>query len=358
MTRLSLLLVIVLLSAPVFAADAPPRMVLGPSATDSQGREGRLHTVAAGETLWDISEAYLGSPWVWPKLWNEEGTAGSAIQPGDVLWVSSEEIRRLTPSQVAQLKTSAPVAPPAAMASDMPAVGSGVVRGLDASTAMHGFGFITTRPQEFVGRVIGNPTERGSLGTGDTIYIDMGRGQAQTGDRFRIVRARRSLPDPDTGELLGTFVAAIGWAEVTQLEGEAAAAVIHGAIDEVHAGDLLLPAGDAGDPAALHVQSTPEKIEGEILSLVGPRVLGGGLDVVYLDRGTEKGLALGSALDIVRPGRTIRDDVRDRYVKVPDTVVGRMVVISARAESAAAYVVSSSTEVMRGDVYRGASVGD
>ncbi len=354
MKLLPLAFAIFLMAAPALAGDAPPRLALGPSATDPDGRQGRLHTVAAGETLWDVSEAYLGTPWVWPTLWKEAGEA--AIQPGDVLWVSSDEIRRLSPSQVAQLKTSDPIAPPAAMASDMPAVGTGELRGLDASTAMLGFSFLTTGSPGVVGRVIGNPTERGALGSGDTIYIDMGRGQVQAGDRLRIVRAFRNLPDPRTGDFIGTFIAALGWAEVTQLEGDTAAAVIHGAVDAVHVDDLLMPVGDTGDPSALRVQSTPESVQGEISHLVGPRVIGGAMDVVYLDRGSDGGLAAGSALDVVRPGRMIRDDVRGRSVKVPDTVIGRLVVISVRPESAAAYVVSASTDLARGDVYRGAGL--
>ncbi|HET9036384.1 MAG TPA: LysM peptidoglycan-binding domain-containing protein, partial [Myxococcaceae bacterium] len=30
----------------------------------------QIHTVEKGDTLWDLSSKYLGSPWYWPKVWS------------------------------------------------------------------------------------------------------------------------------------------------------------------------------------------------------------------------------------------------------------------------------------------------
>src|SRR6185295_1493185 len=31
---------------------------------------GEVHTVVKGDTLWDLSQHYLGNPWYWPKVWS------------------------------------------------------------------------------------------------------------------------------------------------------------------------------------------------------------------------------------------------------------------------------------------------
>ena len=31
------------------------------------GNNGNLHRVVAGDTLWDITSHYLGTPWIWPS---------------------------------------------------------------------------------------------------------------------------------------------------------------------------------------------------------------------------------------------------------------------------------------------------
>jgi hypothetical protein len=371
---LALVLPIVLVAASARSADgsagprasAPSRITLGPSVTGAAGQQGRLHTVVAGETLWDISEAYLGTPWIWPSIWKDDTASGrdAALQPGDVLWVSSQEIRRLSPAEIAPLRSLA-AAPPAAL-SGADADDAGVASGPDHWAEVQAMGFLASSGETAAflasggaasaGRVIGNPTARAALGTDDLIYIDLGTGQVQVGERLRIVRAQRNVPDPDTGRLLGTFVEPLAWAEVTVLAGEAATAVIRDAVDVVHIGDLLLPPASPGDSAMVRIESTPESVRGEIVHMVGERVLSGGMDVVYLDQGSGAGLSIGSALEVVRPGGMIFDDVRKRTVKVPDTVVAQMVVISTRPSSAAAYVVHSVTDLLRGDYYRGAAV--
>jgi hypothetical protein len=375
---LAFALPIALFAAPARSGEAPSappasgssQLNLGPSATNAAGQQGRLHRVVAGETLWDISEAYLGTPWIWPSLWKDDSGSGrdAAIQPGDVLWISSQEIRRLSPAEISQLHTSAPAAPPASMASGAPDTGvaAGPIGGLGrwAEVQAMGFlasaaearGFVSSDRAASVGSVIGNPTSRAALGTGDPIYIDLGAGQVQVGDRLRIVRAQRNVPDPDTGRLLGTFVEPVAWAEVTVLEGEAATAVLRDAVDGVHVGDLVLPPGGPGDPAALRLESTPASVRGEIVHMVGERVVSAGMDVVYLNRGSEAGLAVGSYLEVVRPGGMMYDTARERSVKVPDTVIGQMVVLSTKPSSAAAYVLHATAALARGDLYRGAEV--
>ncbi|MDX1815876.1 MAG: LysM peptidoglycan-binding domain-containing protein, partial [Thermodesulfobacteriota bacterium] len=46
--------------------------------------EGLVHAVVKGDTLWDLSAKYLGSPWLWPDLWerNRFITNPHYIYPG------------------------------------------------------------------------------------------------------------------------------------------------------------------------------------------------------------------------------------------------------------------------------------
>jgi len=46
---------------------------------------GAQHTVEKGDTLWDLSRRYLGSPWYWPKVWsyNPEIANPHWIYPGN-----------------------------------------------------------------------------------------------------------------------------------------------------------------------------------------------------------------------------------------------------------------------------------
>ncbi|MDA8963420.1 LysM peptidoglycan-binding domain-containing protein, partial [Pseudomonadales bacterium] len=45
------------------------------------------YTVKTGDTLWDISEMYLKTPWLWPEIWqaNPQVDNPHLIYPGDIL---------------------------------------------------------------------------------------------------------------------------------------------------------------------------------------------------------------------------------------------------------------------------------
>ncbi|HZI15707.1 MAG TPA: LysM domain-containing protein, partial [Myxococcus sp.] len=71
--------------------DAPPepergtRVGIPPGARGRDSAPGEVHAVQDGDTLWDLSQRYLGSPWYWPKVWsyNPEIANPHWIYPGN-----------------------------------------------------------------------------------------------------------------------------------------------------------------------------------------------------------------------------------------------------------------------------------
>ncbi|HKC51066.1 MAG TPA: LysM peptidoglycan-binding domain-containing protein, partial [Myxococcota bacterium] len=56
------------------------------------GRKGQIYKVQKGDTLWAISEKYLGTPWIWPSVWKENEPKlvnPHLIYPGDLIWISA-----------------------------------------------------------------------------------------------------------------------------------------------------------------------------------------------------------------------------------------------------------------------------
>ena len=63
------------------------------------GQKGYLHKVEKGDTLWDITAHYLGTPWTWPSIWKENDGINNPhlIYPGDLIWITEHGIRKVTP---------------------------------------------------------------------------------------------------------------------------------------------------------------------------------------------------------------------------------------------------------------------
>ena len=96
------------------AAEAEPvadgrKVELGPVGVDPQGRAGRIHVVSPGDTLWDISDAYLGTPWVWPSVWQDNQGIENPhlIFPADKIWITAKEMRKISEEEAAKLQSAA-----------------------------------------------------------------------------------------------------------------------------------------------------------------------------------------------------------------------------------------------------------
>ena len=71
---------------------------------------GRPVTVDAAGTAVAGEEAYLGTPWVWPSVWTENEAIENPhlIRPGDKIWITAGEMRRVTADEAEALLANEP----------------------------------------------------------------------------------------------------------------------------------------------------------------------------------------------------------------------------------------------------------
>src|SRR5262245_55585864 len=116
---------------------ATPAGARGVRGVSPDGKPGWLHTVEKGDTLWDITAEYLGSPWIWPTVWKENQIANPhQITPGEVIWISEGGIRKVTPKEAAEFAARSQQ-PPADAA---PADGEETVQSNDITPETEGEG--------------------------------------------------------------------------------------------------------------------------------------------------------------------------------------------------------------------------
>ena len=340
-------------SAPALEAAAEPRKIeLGPIGRDDAGRPGRIHLVAPGDTLWDISDAYLGTPWVWPSIWREnQGIANPhLIYPGDRIWITATEMRKVSEEQAAQLLSSAQGSVPAAMEDAIPALGEGT-RASYRYSGIETAGFVTLEEFEGATTIVDSHVPRIWLSEPDTVIIGAGAEEVEVGDQFEIFRTGERVYEPVSGDLFGYATVQLGWLEIEAVHPETSTGRIRISRSEMRRGDHVLPR--LPREAEVAVGPTPN-VEGQIVFTPADRFNMASEDVVFLDRGTSDGLGVGSPLEVYRPIGTGVDEVRAARVALPDDVVAKLLVVSARDETAVALVTHSTAELVRGDRFRGA----
>ncbi len=337
---------------------------LGAIGYDAQGRPGRIHVVVRGDTLWDISNAYLGTPWIWPSIWqdNREIENPHWIYPGDRIWITPSEMRVISAEEAERLLAGAPAAPepepaPEPMVEEVPPPSGGMGAPERLPTHMvssaESAGLITAEALESSATVVDNLPDRTMVAQGDLVYLGLGEGQAAVGDQFTVFRENEKVYDPDTGRLLGYHVDFLGWAEVREVFAETCLAELRKTSSEVEVGDRVMPRETP--LLEIPVQPSSPEVEGKIAYFPQSRVLLGTIDFVYLNRGSLDGLEVGTPLQVYRPGRMAYDAVRGERLQVPDHVVADMLVVRVRPESSVALVRHTETELEIGDHFRGAN---
>jgi hypothetical protein len=342
--------------APKAALPAHHVVTLGPVGYDAFGRAGRVHDVASGDTLWDISDAYLGTPWVWPSIWAENTAVDNPhlIRPGDKLWISPSEIRRVSDAEAGALLGGAPAPGAASLDESADGLPEGSTRRPPSYRVAHrdGVGLVSEEALEGASSLVDAPTDRTWLGTMDRVHISTVGQSVQPGEQLVLFRARERVYDPATGRPLGWNVNVLGWVEVKEAHGDVAAAEIRMAYSEIRVGDRLLPRERL--PIEIELRPTPPGVDGQIVLLDDSRTADGTLDTVFLDRGVEDGLEAGSTLQIYRPVDRVRDPISGDMVQVPPRVLGSLVVVNALPHSASAVVAEAVTELTAGDRFRSA----
>jgi hypothetical protein len=342
-------------------AETPPASVLGALGHDAQGRPGRIHVVVRGDTLWDISNAYLGTPWVWPSIWqdNDDIANPHRIFPGDQIWITPWEMRKVSPEEAAALlagtpaatdpgatEPSAPVEPPA------PAATVTAEQPTYRVSNREMIGLVSEDEVDVAASVVANSAPRLMISQNDRVWIGLGQDAVSKGDQFTIYRVQEKVYDPDTGRSLGYHVNFLGWLEVIEPGEETSLAVVRESYAEIVIDDRLMPRETPIKEIA--IRPSPGGVEGRVSFLPNQRTHMGSLDYVYLNRGTIDGVEVGSPLVVYREGFATRDNALDERVRVGDRVVADLLVVRAHPETSVALVRKTKEEIEFGDHFRGA----
>ncbi len=340
------------------AAQVAGTPVLGAVGHDSQGRPGRIHLVVPRDTLWDISEAYLGTPWAWPPIWkdNDDIANPHRIYPGDRIWITPWEMRRVSAEEAERLLAAHPAEQaPESEGSSVPPVPTEAPeeRVFHRESAEETVGLVTEETLESAASIVSSVPKRVLLGSGDRVYVGLGREDVAPGDRFTIFRTREKVFDPETGRMLGWHVDLLGWLEVLEPTDETSLSEIRLSGAEIEVGDRLMPR--EAPQLDIAIGPSPTEVEGRVSFFPNSRTLMGSQDFVYLNRGSDDGLAVGSPLEVYRAGYEADEVARAERVRVADRVVAQLLVLRAQPSSAVAVVRHTQEELALGDRFRGST---
>lgn len=338
-------------------APSPVRRREGQASTIERDAANAQHTVERGDTLWDLSQKYLGSPWYWPKVWsyNPEIANPHWIYPGNQVrfFQSGEEV----PTQVEVGQPEVPDVEEGSMIDDDKVL----------VTAPIGFrpkpgvsvplpGLVTPGEIEGSGRIIGSFAESQMLSFPDTLYVRFNEPRAaKLGETYVVFRPGQHLFHPETNASVGYFTRIMGEVRVVRVEKNGVHSMqIVKQIDEIERTDLI---GPAGEPLVRLVQARPADREiagGRIISGTPvARAMYGEQSIVVIDRGTEQGVRPGFVFSIWRQHDALPQDVvmnpTVRDEEMPREEVGQCIAADVKSTATICLISRSLRELVRGD---------
>jgi hypothetical protein len=323
------------------------------------GEVPEFHPVARGDTLWAISESYLGSPWRWPEVWglNPQVTNPHWIFPGDRVRL----LREATPRQ----PRPAAVAPGGAL----------IPRSVTPSTVFHlSEGFLDAAEEDSAGTIVGSVLDHMLLTADDDAFVEFSRRVPRVGEVFAIyASAQEGAGDRATGHV----VRVLGSLRITRWDERRRIATgrIIEALDTIERGErvAVIPRTVRAVPP---VRNSVD-LTGHIAATVYPRAFAGQNQIVFLDRGSEDRVALGNRFLVTRTGDAWResleamsadtasgvgldrdgdglpdappDRARRPSGELPEQIVGELLVVEVRARTCTAIVTSSTVPLVIGD---------
>jgi hypothetical protein len=309
------------------------------------------YIVKVGDTLWDISNQFYGDPFLWPRLWqqNQYITNPHAIYPGDRIRLYPYkvliEIEEVTPPPVEEVR---PLRPPTVEEAPPPLPPPPELIRLVLYPEVRSAGFITEE-MKGIGRIVEAQLDIIELIEEVEVYVNFQRGiSVQKGDQFTIFRVGDKIKHPITKRNIGRMVQILGRATIIGVEeGRAQTALITRSYDTINRGDPVVPFFPPPEELAISRLESP--VYGWIVASKLPKL---GLvdgDVVYIDQGEETQVRPGHLFDVFRRGKVVNDPDSFRKVKLPDELIGRVVVISTQQKTATAVIVQSRLPIYVGD---------
>lgn len=299
---------------------------------DSPPPDKLYYIVRQGDCLWDISDRFYQTPWVWPKVWRNNAYIANPhwIYPGDLILlahVPGEGGTQAAPV-VEEVRASPASVPPGAIT-------LGIPRSL-ADTAL-------LREEDFPGSgwVLASRDKRTLMAQGDEVFLQVPASspRAESGV-FQVLRGVRTIVHPQTGARVGTLYQRLGSVEMV---GHSDTGIVRARIlasrDAIRAGDLL----HSGSPPPQTVISkrAVRNVQGSVVA--GLRVSDKLVqhDLCFLDKGVLDGVEVGDSFWVLDEGKEVKGFDEAGRVRIPETKVALLVVVHAEKTTSTAVVTES-----------------
>ena len=333
----------------------------------AESAPGQVHTVERGDTLWDLSQRYLGSPWYWPKVWsyNPEIANPHWIYPGNRVkfFAGGEE----APTQVEVGQGPDEIEPSEMIPDETDKVQvSGRLAYVPKSAITLTLpGFVTEKEIQETGKIVGSFAQQDMLSYPEQVYVRLNQKAAapRVGDKYVVFKLAGEVRHPTTGDRLGYLTHIIGRLQVMKTHGTGkndddkgpmVTALITNSSDDIHRGDLIGPYAESLT-RTVAPRANDRELKATVVGKAVPYLtIAAEHHLIIVDRGSNDGVQPGNTFTVVRQQDGLPLDTvihpSVRMEEFPKEDVGTCMAFDVKSTATLCIVTRSIREIVTGDM--------
>jgi hypothetical protein len=314
------------------------------------------YLIKRGDTLWDLAARFLGNPFLWPQIWDQNRYITDAhwIYPGDPLIIPRVGVVSDRAGQAGEAGAGGAERIDEGAGEDTGTGAAGERRSLlepaIPEMALQCAHYILDDPEDTSLHVVGSEDGATKIAFGDRDILYLGKGSnagVKAGDAYSLHHVSYEVKHPDSGRTVGRKIETTGWGRVVLVQEDSATLMVEQACMDIHLGDYAKPFQKAVVPMIVprlpgdRLTPPTGKTEGSVVDIAEDSMIAGQEQLVSINLGSANGVAPGNIFTVFRV----------MYPGVPTArnVLGELVVVAVRERTATARVSYSRDAIMNGD---------
>ncbi|MBT8357742.1 MAG: LysM peptidoglycan-binding domain-containing protein [Desulfobacterales bacterium] len=317
---------------------------------------GFYYTVKKGDTLWDLSQKFSNTPYLWPDLWsdNSDITNPHLIYPGQRIRLFRRRDIEKESKPVIQEKTIETKAPPLEVEpEEVPVIVTQEIPEAKPVSktyryrAIDSVGFIKRKALTPEGVIFKVKEDKLLISEGDIVYISQNKNNPLIpGGKYTVYRTLEPLYDQTTGRYIGIQHFLLGIVEITNTAPRFAIAKVTQSFSNMQVNDKLMPYKRRS--ANIVQQESKEGLLGKIIIAEKHSILIGDNTTAFINRGEDHGIKPGQQYSIFYQETSSIVPASRSKISLDAVIFGELIVLHTEKTTSTVYITSTNRQVAPG----------
>jgi len=312
---------------------------------------GFYYTVKKGDTLWDLSQRFSNTPYLWPDLWSDNSQIANPhlIYPGQRIRLFrrtdiEKEARPVIEDKPIETKAP-PIEVPEITTQEIPEAKP--VSKTYRYAAIDRVGFIKNKaltPEGFIFKV---REDKKFISAGDIIYVSQNESNPLIpGGIYTVYRTLEPIYDETTGKFIGIQHYLLGVVEITNTAPRFAIAKVIRSFSNIRINDKLMPY-KRRSINIVH-QKSREGLLGKIIVAEEHNLLIGDRTIVFIDKGEDDGVKPGQYYSIFYQDKSSIGQASRNKIPLDAVIFGKFIVLHTEKTTSTVYITATNRHIAPG----------